>query len=119
MSQYAKALQDAAADMYRIIYVAPERLLSQEFLSFARNIRISMVTIDEAHCVSQWGQDFRPSYMKIAQFIEELSTRLVVSAFTATATSKVRDDRSQMLPFNILFCFNLNGHHIWHQSIIN
>jgi len=102
-SQYAKALQDAAADMYKIIYVAPERLLSQEFISFVRNVRISMVTVDEAHCVSQWGQDFRPSYMKIAQFIEKLSIRPVVSAFTATATSKVRDDIIDKLLLNMPF----------------
>jgi ATP-dependent DNA helicase RecQ len=90
--QYAKALQYAAEGKYKIIYVAPERLQTQEFLSFARNMKISMLAIDEAHCVSQWGQDFRPSYLKITQFIDGLSVRPVVSAFTATATSKVRDD---------------------------
>lgn len=98
--QYSRALQNAAAGMYRIIYVAPERLLSQEFLSFAEDMKISMVTIDEAHCVSQWGQDFRPSYLKIARFIEGLSVRPVVSAFTATATSKVRDDITEKLHLN-------------------
>lgn len=98
--QYSRVLQNAAAGMYRIIYVAPERLLSQEFLSFAENMKISMVTIDEAHCVSQWGQDFRPSYLKIAQFIEGLSVRPVVSAFTATATLKVRDDITEKLHLN-------------------
>jgi ATP-dependent DNA helicase RecQ len=98
--QYAKALQNAAADMYKIIYVAPERLQTQEFLSFARNIKIAMVAIDEAHCVSQWGQDFRPSYLKVAQFIDGLPARPVVSAFTATATSKVRDDIVDKLKLN-------------------
>lgn len=99
--QYAKALQNAAADKYKIIYVAPERLQTQEFLSFAQNMKISMVAIDEAHCVSQWGQDFRPSYLKVAQFIDGLSARPVVSAFTATATSKVRDDIVDKLKLNV------------------
>lgn len=90
--QYAKALQNAAAYKYKIIYVAPERLQTEEFVSFIQSVKISMVTIDEAHCVSQWGQDFRPGYLKIAQFIDTFSERPVVSAFTATATSKVRDD---------------------------
>jgi ATP-dependent DNA helicase RecQ len=91
-AQYAKALQNAAAGKYKIVYVAPERLQSPDFLRFAQNSEISMITIDEAHCVSQWGQDFRPSYLKIARFVEAHAVRPVVSAFTATATSKVRDD---------------------------
>ncbi len=91
-NQYAKALQNASENMYKIIYVAPERLLTEEFVSFAQRVRISMVTVDEAHCVSQWGQDFRPSYTKIAQFIDKLKDRPVVTAFTATATPQVRDD---------------------------
>jgi ATP-dependent DNA helicase RecQ len=90
--QYVKALQNAAGNMYKIIYIAPERLQTQEFISFAQSMKIAMVAIDEAHCVSQWGQDFRPSYLKVTQFIDSLSTRPVVSAFTATATSKVCDD---------------------------
>jgi len=90
--QYTKALQKARDCDYKIIYVAPERLLTEEFLDFSKNVKISMVTVDEAHCVSQWGQDFRPSYLKIAQFINGLEDRPVVTAFTATATSKVRDD---------------------------
>lgn len=90
--QYRKALELAAAGRYPIIYVAPERLLTEEFQNFAQNAEISMVAVDEAHCVSQWGQDFRPSYLKIMEFIGQLPRRPVVAAFTATATKEVRDD---------------------------
>jgi ATP-dependent DNA helicase RecQ len=91
-SQYVKVLQNAEDGVYKIIYVAPERLLTEEFVSFSHRAEISMVTVDESHCVSQWGQDFRPSYLKIAQFIGSLEKRPVVTAFTATATPQVRDD---------------------------
>ena len=91
-SQYYKALAYAREGRYPIIYVAPERLVTEEFLDFALNTKISMVAVDEAHCVSQWGQDFRPSYLKIVEFIDRLKIRPVVSAFTATATQEVRDD---------------------------
>ncbi len=90
--QYSKALGFARQGRYPIIYVAPERLLTEEFLNFALNVNIKMVAVDEAHCVSQWGQDFRPSYLKIVEFIRQLPTRPVVAAFTATATKEVRDD---------------------------
>ncbi|MCM1025765.1 MAG: DNA helicase RecQ [Roseburia sp.] len=91
-TQIRRALKLAENGAYKIIYVAPERLLSQEFLCFAGQAEISMVTVDEAHCISQWGQDFRPSYLKIVEFIEGLPTRPIVSAFTATATKEVTDD---------------------------
>lgn len=77
---------------YKIIYVAPERLMSEGFINFAKSVEISMVTVDEAHCISQWGQDFRPSYMDIAEFINILDKRPIISAFTATATQNVRED---------------------------
>lgn len=91
-NQISKALYLAASGRYKIIYVAPERLENYEFLEFARNVEISMVTVDEAHCISQWGQDFRPSYLKIVEFIKNLPKRLIVSAFTATATEEVKND---------------------------
>ena len=77
---------------YKIIYVAPERLMSEGFISFAKSVEISMATVDEAHCISQWGQDFRTSYMDIAEFINILDKRPIISAFTATATQNVRED---------------------------
>ena len=95
--QYLKALEYAKQGTYKIIYVAPERLSNEEFLDFAKHVKISMVAVDEAHCVSQWGQDFRPSYLRILDFIEQLDERPVVSAFTATATAQVRDDVVQIL----------------------
>lgn len=82
---------------YKLLYVSPERLDVGGFLRLAKRLRISMVCVDEAHCVSQWGQDFRSSYLKIAEFISSLETRPVVTAFTATATQIVRDDIVRLL----------------------
>ncbi|MDE5858814.1 MAG: DNA helicase RecQ, partial [Oscillospiraceae bacterium] len=101
--QYREVFRRAEAGRYKIIYVAPERLLTDEFLSLAAAVKISMITVDEAHCVSQWGQDFRPSYLKITEFISSLPYRPVVSAFTATATGDVRDDISNILRLNSPF----------------
>lgn len=95
--QYRTALRNARAGVYKIIYVAPERLLTPEFLDFAQSASIDMVVIDEAHCVSQWGQDFRPSYLDIPEFVNALPRRPVVSAFTATATPQVRRDILSLL----------------------
>ena len=95
--QYQKALAFAAEGRYKIIYVAPERLETAEFLSFALHAKISMVAVDEAHCVSQWGQDSRPSYLKITDFVDKLPVRPVISAFTATATKEVREDMIDIL----------------------
>lgn len=91
-SQISKALKLAADGQYKIIYVAPERLETYEFMAFAERVEISMLTVDEAHCISQWGQDFRPSYLKIVQFIKRLPKRPIISAFTATATENVKED---------------------------
>ena len=84
----ARAMQGA----YRIIYVAPERLETASFIRFAQSVDISLVAVDEAHCVSQWGQDFRPVYLRIAEFVDLLPRRPVMGAFTATATERVRQD---------------------------
>jgi ATP-dependent DNA helicase RecQ len=83
--------------MYKLIYVAPERLETEGFLDFARNADISLLAVDEAHCVSQWGQDFRPSYLRIADFLDRLPHRPPVGAFTATATQVVREDIVRLL----------------------
>ena len=95
--QIARVYANAARGVYKILYVAPERLESVGFVGFAEQVEISMVTVDEAHCISQWGQDFRPSYLKIVDFIEHLAKRPVVSAFTATATGEVKVDICGML----------------------
>lgn len=94
MGQYRKALSLAREGRYKIIYVAPERLETEGFLQFALSpeVEISFLAIDEAHCVSQWGQDFRPSYLKILSFLEKLPLRPVLGAYTATATAEVRED---------------------------
>lgn len=96
-AQYLKVLQNMESGKYKIIYVAPERLCASAFLGICRNLNIYMVAVDEAHCVSQWGQDFRPSYLKIPDFIDALNSRPVVGAFTATATGAVRDDIKTLL----------------------
>lgn len=95
--QHMLALDNARRGVYKIIYVAPERLLTESFLSFAREARIAQVVVDEAHCVSQWGQDFRPGYLNIEPFIHELPVRPRVSAFTATATESVKKDIVRLL----------------------
>lgn len=92
LPQYRTALARAGAGRYKIIYVAPERLLTPAFADLCRKIKISMVAVDEAHCISSWGQNFRPAYLSIAQFLTTLPERPVVAAFTATATYRVRDD---------------------------
>ena len=99
MGQYVKALRLAKEGRYKIIYVAPERLETEGFLEFAlsENVHISFLAVDEAHCVSQWGQDFRPSYLKIMEFLKKLPYRPVVGAYTATATEDVRDDIMDIL----------------------
>lgn len=94
---FYETVQRARQGIYKLIYVAPERLMTEGFLSLVKSVRISMVTVDEAHCISQWGQDFRPSYTKILEFVQMLDERPIVSAFTATATELVRTDIVQTL----------------------
>ena len=96
-SQQATVLDRAASGAYALLYIAPERLGDSRFTSFAQRASIPLVAIDEAHCVSQWGQDFRPSYLAICDFITSLPVRPVVAAFTATATPRVADDIVRLL----------------------
>ena len=99
-AQYRDTLGMARLGCYKLIYVAPERLDTDGFLDFAACADISFVAVDEAHCVSQWGQDFRPSYLRIAGFIRSLEHRPAVGAFTATATEEVRRDIVELLELN-------------------
>ena len=98
--QMELAMQRARQGAYKIIYVAPERLETPSFQTMAQSMPISLLAVDEAHCVSQWGQDFRPSYLKIAEFISRLPYRPVIGAFTATATEQVKQDIIALLQLN-------------------
>ncbi|MGN0667242.1 MAG: DNA helicase RecQ [Huintestinicola sp.] len=109
-AQMSKVISNAYSGMYKIIYIAPERLEAEGFINLALSVKISMITVDEAHCISHWGQDFRPSYLKIREFVDKLPYRPVISAFTATATQTVRDDIISILrlndPFSIVTGFD-------------
>ena len=95
--QYREVFHRARQGLYKIIYVAPERLTAPDFLCLSEEIEIPLLVVDEAHCVSQWGQDFRPGYLRIAGFAAALSKRPVLGAFTATATAEVKADIEKML----------------------
>ncbi|MBR0464429.1 MAG: DNA helicase RecQ [Clostridia bacterium] len=95
--QVQTAMQRACEGRYRIIYIAPERLENESLDTLVRHVPISLLAVDEAHCVSQWGQDFRPSYLKIREFIKKLPVRPAVGAFTATATGLVQEDIVKLL----------------------
>ncbi len=95
--EFFSIMNGARNGIYKLIYVAPERLLTESFMRFAMSVKVSMVTVDEAHCVSQWGQDFRLSYLDIANFVERLPNRPVIGAFTATATEQVSCDIIKLL----------------------
>ncbi|MDR2665400.1 MAG: DNA helicase RecQ [Oscillospiraceae bacterium] len=102
--QFKAVYRNIRAGQYKIVYVAPERLDGESFVSICQNLDISLVAIDEAHCISQWGQDFRPSYLRITGFLEKLSRRPVLAAFTATATAQVRGDIVAMLKLRSPLC---------------
>lgn len=108
--EYSQTIENVLYNVYKIIYVAPERLNSDTFINLLNRLNISMITIDEAHCVSQWGHDFRPSYREIANVILNLKKRPIVSAFTATATQIVKDDIINLLhlsnPFTLTTGFD-------------
>ncbi|MCD8391531.1 MAG: DNA helicase RecQ [Firmicutes bacterium] len=97
LSQQNKVMSNIEAGVYKIVYVAPERLELERFIDMARRVKISLITVDESHCVSQWGHDFRPGYLKISDFIDSLPSRPVIAAFTATATGDVRRDIVRIL----------------------
>lgn len=95
--QLARVYDNIRRGVYKLLYIAPERLQSDGFAELARRLPIALLAVDEAHCISQWGNDFRPSYLRIADFIRGLPTRPVVAAFTATATEQVRRDIEEKL----------------------
>ena len=97
MEEIKDILKDASLGLYKLIYIAPERLESKVFVQMIRNLHISQVAVDEAHCVSEWGHDFRVSYRYIKPFIELLPNRPVISAFTGTATDEVKEDSMNLL----------------------
>lgn len=102
--QYQQVMRNAINGRYKILYVAPERLPTAGISYLTQNAEISLIAVDEAHCVSQWGQDFRPSYLKIADFIASLPVRPVVGAFTATATAQVKEDVAGLLGLQDPLC---------------
>lgn len=112
-SEIDEILNDCATGAYKLLYVSPERLESDYFCNSLYNINVSMVAIDESHCVSQWGHDFRPSYRKISSFINSLSERPVVMALTATATDQVKEDIVNLLglinPETVITGFDRNN----------
>ena len=109
-AQMRAVYRNMLAGQYKIIYVAPERLDYPGFGSLAEKLHISFIAVDEAHCISQWGQDFRPSYLRIVNFIDALPTRPVVGAFTATATAQVREDVERIMklrePYRVVTGFD-------------
>ena len=109
-NQMDRVLQNASAKQYKIIYVTPERLNAESFLRFAKKSRIALLAVDEAHCVSHWGQNFRPSYRMIRDFVVQLPMRPVIATFTATATHEVKDDIKDMIglqtPFELTTGFD-------------
>ncbi len=109
-AQQSRVLSEIASGGYRIVYVTPERLETEKFRKFCMGLPISLFAVDEAHCVSQWGQDFRPSYLQIREFIRSLPARPPVAAFTATATARVKKDIAELLelqcPFQVTTGFD-------------
>ncbi len=110
LQEYRETLREMKQNGYRIVYVAPERLHSEAFLKVCSQIQIPFLAVDEAHCISQWGQDFRPSYLTIRDFTERLPDRPTIGALTATATPDVRQDIEELLdledPFSVTTTFD-------------
>lgn len=99
-AKFVENLRDIAAGFYKIIYIAPERLTPEYLPDTFKNLNISMIAVDEAHCLSQWGHDFRPSYKNILTFVQSLPVKPLIGAFTATATPEVKNDIVKLLGLN-------------------
>lgn len=120
---YTEVMKNIQLGKYKILYIAPERLDNKDFLNIIKKIPISLLAIDEAHCVSEWGHDFRKSYLNICKFISLLTPRPVISAFTATATKLVKKDIITILdlkePFTLTTSFNRENLSFFIESPIN
>jgi ATP-dependent DNA helicase RecQ len=107
---YAQTVSRTGQGEYKILYAAPERLGRGDLARITETVKVSMIVVDEAHCVSQWGHDFRPSYLFIGDFIKQFAARPVIAAFTATATESVKEDIVLMLnlenPYTLNTGFN-------------
>lgn len=97
---YTKTLREIKNNKIKILYISPERLENEFFINFIKNLNISFIAVDEAHCISQWGHDFRPSYKIIPQIYDLFDKKIQIAAFTATATSSVREDIIKNLSLN-------------------
>lgn len=105
MEEIKEILKDTSLGLYKLIYIAPERLESKVFINMIRTLNICQVAVDEAHCVSEWGHDFRISYRYIKPFVDSLDNRPVISAFTGTATDEVKEDTRKLLSLNNPYIF--------------
>lgn len=105
LDQIKEILNDASLGLYKLLYIAPERLESKLFIEMIRDLNISQIAVDEAHCVSEWGHDFRKSYRFIKPFVESLPKRPALSAFTGTATDEVKKDSMMLLGLNNPYMF--------------
>lgn len=95
--QMRERIEEIKDERYKVIYIAPEKLFSEDFVDVITTLKIDHIAVDEAHCISQWGHDFRPKYKKIALALDRLPIRPVISAFTATANERVIEDISKLL----------------------
>ena len=98
--EYIYALRQIKSGKVKIIYLAPERIINEKFINFMKEINISLIAVDEAHCISQWGHDFRKSYLEIPKFIKAMGKNIQILALTATATPRVREDIEKLLNMN-------------------
>ena len=98
--EYISALRKIKSRKVKIVYLAPERIVNEKFINFMKDIDISLIAVDEAHCISQWGHDFRKSYLEIPKFIKAMGKNIQILALTATATPRVREDIEKLLHMN-------------------
>src|SRR5690606_4722042 len=116
-SEITKVKDDVVAGKTKLLYVAPESLAKQDNLEFLHQITVSFVAVDEAHCISEWGHDFRPEYRKIRQVINEIGDNIPIIALTATATTKVQSDIRKNLQMNdaVLFKSSFNRSNLYYE----